>query len=160
MMNREFGLDQRTPEVPDESLPTEPRLVTDFDPDRRELTLSYTRVSHRLSLLLMIISFAVGIIILLSRITIVFQDFLNQFVSKDPFIVVGIFFLTGFLIVSFVELPISFYIFSNLSRKYGLSKLTNKMWIRRYAKGEVIGFVISFPLFEGFYWFLRIFPER
>ncbi len=158
-MNDSYPIDQVRLEKSNDSLPVEPNIVTDFDPDRRELALSYTRVSHRLSLFLMIISLSVAIIILLSRITIIFRDFLYQFISEDPFIVVGIFFIMGFLITSLVELPISLYIFSNLSRKYGLSKLTNKKWFIRYVKGELIGFIIGFPLFEGFYWFLRIFPD-
>lgn len=157
-------IDERTVEKEisshtEESPVEEPTLVTDFDPTRRELTNKYTRVSRRYSFILMLTSFLVSVGVLISRITIYFNELLMKSVSENPFIVVGIFFLIGFLIVSIVEFPISFYLHSRLSRKYGLSKLTNQKWLRRYVKGEIIGFIIGFPLFEGFYWILRFSPE-
>ncbi|UCE13471.1 MAG: M48 family metalloprotease [Candidatus Heimdallarchaeota archaeon] len=143
-----------------ENFVEEPTLVSDFDPTRRELTINYTRVSRRYGFILIIISFLVSVGVLLSRITIYLNELLIEFVSENPFIIVGIFFIIGFVIVSIVELPISFYLHSRLSRRYGLSKLTNRKWLQRYVKGEIIGFIIGFPLFEGFYWVLRISPEN
>ncbi len=142
-----------------ETIPTEPRLITEFDPARRELAIAYTRTSRRYSIRLMIISFFISGAVLLSRITILFRDFLIETGIKEHFILTGVFFIVGFLIVNIAELPVSFYIHSRLGRKYGLSKLTNKKWLWRYFKGNIAGFIISFPMFEGFYWLLRTFPN-
>ncbi len=142
-----------------ESIPTEPILVTEFDPKRRELAIAYTRTARLYSIRLMIISIIISIGVLLSRVTVIFRDLLNEYGMEDPFIITGIFFIIGFLIVNITELPVSFYLHSKLSRKYGLSKLANKRWFLRYFKGIIIGFMISFPLFEGFYWLLITFPD-
>jgi STE24 endopeptidase len=107
----------------------------------------------------MIISFLISVAVLLSRITIFLSDFLSKSGIKDPFILTGVFFIVGFLIVNIAEFPVSFYLHSRLGRKYGLSKLTNKKWFWRYIKGNIIGFIIGFPMFEGFYWLLRTFPN-
>jgi STE24 endopeptidase len=137
----------------------EPVLVIDFDPERRKLALSYTRVSRRYSFGFQVLSFTISLAILISRITIFLKEFIVINITNDPFIVVGIFFIGGFLIVDIWELPIAFYLHSKLSRRYGLSKLTNKKWLFRYVKASAVGFIIGFPLFEGFYWLLRSFPE-
>ena len=137
----------------------EPRLVTEFDPERRELAIVYTRTSRRYSVRLMIISFFISVSVLLLKMTVILEEILLEYFTTDPFILVGIFFTVIFLVVNISELPLSFYLHSRLSRKYGLSKLTNRKWLLRYAKGSVVGFVISFPLFEGFYWVLRTFPD-
>ncbi|UCG90410.1 MAG: M48 family metallopeptidase [Candidatus Heimdallarchaeota archaeon] len=142
-----------------ESIPTEPVLVTEFDPKRRELAIAYTRTARRYSIRLMIISFIISIGVLLSKATVLFRDLLNEYSIENPYIIVGIFFIVGFFIVNIAELPVSFYLHSRLSRRYGLSKLTNKRWLLRYVKGNIVGFLISFPLFEGFYWLLRTFPD-
>ncbi|MHA2246744.1 MAG: M48 family metallopeptidase [Candidatus Hodarchaeales archaeon] len=157
-MNYENGEHSETEEAKEVQL-SEPTLVTEFDPKRREIAIAYTRTSRRYSYRLMLISFIISVGALLSKITVFFEDLLSEFVTKDPFILVGIFFLVGFVIVNISELPVSFYLHSRLSRKYGLSKLTNRKWLLRYIKGNVIGFIISFPLFEGFYWLLRTFPN-
>jgi len=137
---------------------TQPTLLTEFNPERRELAIAYTRTSRRYSIRLMIISFLISVGVLLSRVTVFFRDILISLGIEDPFVLTGIFFLVGFLIVNIGELPTSFYLHSRLSRKYGLSKLTNRKWLWRYIKGNLVGFLISFPLFEGFYWLLRTFP--
>ena len=134
-------------------------LVTDFDPERRKLAISYTRTSRRYGLRLTVISLIISIGILLSRLTVYFKEFLDQFQITNPVLQVGIFFIVGSIVISFWELPLAFYLHSRLSRKYGLSKLTNKKWLIRYAKGEIIGLTIGFFLMEGFYWFLRTFPD-
>jgi STE24 endopeptidase len=157
-VNYENGEHSETEEAKEVQL-SEPTLVTEFDPKRREIAIAYTRTSRRYSYRLMLISFIISVGALLSKITVFFEDLLSEFVTKDPFILVGIFFLVGFVIVNISELPVSFYLHSRLSRKYGLSKLTNRKWLLRYIKGNVIGFIISFPLFEGFYWLLRTFPN-
>ena len=143
----------------EELTPTEPSLVTEFDTERRELAITYTHTSRRYSIFLMIISILISIGVLLSKITVSFRDFLIQYRVENPFVIVGIFFLVGFFVVNTAELPISFYLHSRLSRRYGLSKLNNWGWFRRYVKGNIIGFIIAFPLFEGFYWLLRTFPD-
>lgn len=147
------------PEEVEEEAPAEPTLVTEFDPERRELAIGYTRTARRYSIRLMIISFIISVVALFSRVTVFFRDLLNENGMENPFIIVGIFFIIGFLIVNIAELPVSFYLHTRLSRRYGLSKLTNKRWLLRYVKGNIIGFLISFPLFEGFYWLLRTFPD-
>lgn len=141
-----------------DEVPIEPSLISEFNPERRALAIAYTRTSRRFSIRLMIISFIISVCVLFSRVTVLFRDILNNLGMEDPFIITGIFFCTGFLIVNFSEFPVSFYLHSRLSRKYGLSKLTNKKWFWRYLKGNIIGFIISFPMFEGFYWLLRTFP--
>ncbi|MFX0122239.1 MAG: M48 family metallopeptidase [Candidatus Hodarchaeota archaeon] len=143
----------------EEITPTEPILITEFDPERRELAIAYTRTSRRYSVRLMIISFLISVAVLLSRITIFFRDFLIKSGIEDSFILTGVFFIVGFLIINIAELPVSFFLHSRLGRKYGLSKLTNKKWLWRYIKGNIIGFVFGFPMFEGFYWLLRTFPN-
>lgn len=158
-MDDQYVKEHYRPEETKESVPTEPPLVTEFDPERRELAIAYTRTARRYSIRLMIISIIISIGVLLSRVTVVFRDLLNEYGMENSFIITGIFFIVGFLIVNIAELPVSFYIHSKLSRRYGLSKLTNKRWFLRYFKGNVIGFIISFPLFEGFYWLLRTFPD-
>ncbi|MFX0170550.1 MAG: M48 family metalloprotease [Candidatus Hodarchaeota archaeon] len=146
-------------QVSDEASKKKPKLITNFDPERRRLALSYTRISRRYSFGLMVVSFIVSLIVLILKITIELRTLISEYISEDPFILVGIFFIIGFLIVNVVELPISFYLHSRLSRRYGLSKLTNFRWFNRFIKASFIGFMISFPLFEGFYWLLRTFPE-
>jgi STE24 endopeptidase len=143
----------------DEASEIKPKLITNFDPERRRLALSYTRTSRRYSFGLMVISFIVSLIVIILKITIELRTLISEYVSQDPFILVGIFFIIGFLVVNVVELPISFYLHSRLSRRYGLSKLTNFRWLSRFIKASFIGFIISFPLFEGFYWLLRTFPD-
>lgn len=134
-------------------------LVTNFDPERRNLALSYTRTSRRYGFRLTIISFIVSACMLISRITVFFKEFLDQHITTDPIIQISIFFLVGFLLISIWELPLAFYLHSKLSRRYGLSKLTNRKWLLRYAKGEILGLVIGFLLIQGFYWILRSFPD-
>jgi STE24 endopeptidase len=134
-------------------------LVADFNPERRKLAISYTRTSRRYSLRLTIISFIISIGILISKVTVYFKEILDQLQIIDPILQVGIFFIVGSILISFWELPLAFYLHSRLSRRYGLSKLTNKKWILRYAKGEVIALTIGFFLMEGFYWFLRNFSD-
>ncbi len=134
-------------------------LVTDFNPERRKLAISYTRTSRRYGFRLTIISLIISIGFLLSRLTVYFKEFLDQIQITNPFLQVGIFFIVGSIVISFWELPLSFYLHSRLSRKYGLSKLTNRKWLLRYAKGEAIGLTIGIFLMEGFYWFLRTFPD-
>ncbi|MFX0182479.1 MAG: M48 family metalloprotease [Candidatus Hodarchaeota archaeon] len=143
----------------DEASKIKPKLITEFDPERRRLALSYTRISRRYSFGLMVISFVVSLLILILKITIELRTLISKYISEEPFILIGIFFIIGFLIVNIVELPISFYLHSRLSRRYGLSKLTNFRWFRRFLKASLVGFMISFPLFEGFYWLLRTFPN-
>ncbi|MHA1969150.1 MAG: hypothetical protein ACW964_15300, partial [Candidatus Hodarchaeales archaeon] len=134
-------------------------LVADFNPERRKLAISYTRTSRRYGLRLTIISFIISIGILISKVTVYFKEILDQLQIIDPILQVGIFFIVGSILISFWELPLAFYLHSRLSRRYGLSKLTNKKWILRYAKAEAIALAIGFFLMEGFYWFLRNFPD-
>ncbi|MHA2225287.1 MAG: M48 family metallopeptidase [Candidatus Hodarchaeales archaeon] len=137
----------------------EPAIATDFNPQRRKLAISYTRALKRYSFLLTIISLFIAFIILLSGVTILYEDFLTTNISQNPLIVIGIFFTTGFIIINLAEMPVAFYLHSKLSRKYGLSKLTNRKWVVRNLKGQIIGFIIAFPIIEGFYWILRVDPE-
>lgn len=134
-------------------------LVTSFDPERRNLALSYTRTSRRYGFRLTIISFIISACLLMSRITVYFKEFLDQHITTDPIIQISIFFMVGFILISIWELPLAFYLHSKLSRKYGLSKLTNRKWLLRYAKGETLGLGIGFVLIQGFYWILRSFPD-
>ncbi|MFX1283323.1 MAG: M48 family metallopeptidase [Promethearchaeota archaeon] len=158
-MNNEQNKTQTQAEVAKEVSTPKPTLVTEFNPDRRELAIAYTRTSRLYSIRLMIISFVISVVILLSRVTVFFRDLLGNLGIKDPFMLTGIFFVVGFLCVNIAELPVSFYLHSRLGRKYGLSKLTNQKWLWRYIKGNLVGFIISFPMFEGFYWLLRTFPN-
>ena len=105
---------------------TQPTLLTEFNPERRELAIAYTRTSRRYSIRLMIISFLISVGVLFSRVTVFFRDIMISLGIEDPFMLTGLFFLVGFLIVNIGELPVSFYMHSRLSRRYGLSKLTNK----------------------------------
>ncbi|MFX0087367.1 MAG: M48 family metallopeptidase [Candidatus Hodarchaeota archaeon] len=134
-------------------------LVVDFDPERRKLAIAYTRTSRRYGFRLTIASFIISIGILISRITVNFKEFLDQNVSTNPLIQIAIFFIVGSLLISLWELPLSFYLHSRLSRKYGLSKLTNRQWFLRHLKGELISLGIGFFLIQGFYWILRTSPD-
>ncbi len=135
-----------------------PRLVSDFNPDRRKLAIEYTRTSKRYNFGLMIVSLIISFALLISRITIWYKDIIISYVGNNPLFVVGMFFITGFVLISIWELPLSFYLHAKLSRRYGLSKLTNRGWIRRYFKGELIAFFIGLLIFEGFYFLLRFTP--
>ncbi|MHA2238991.1 MAG: M48 family metallopeptidase [Candidatus Hodarchaeales archaeon] len=136
-----------------------PKLVDDYDPDRRELAITYTRASRRFSFIMTGISFIVSLVILMSKITVELEKWINANFSEDPFIVVGVFFIIVFFILTILELPIGYYSFNKFSRKYGLSKLNNWQWLKRQFKGEIISFVLGLLLIEGFYWFLRSFPD-
>jgi STE24 endopeptidase len=80
-------------------------------------------------------------------------------VSTNPLIQIAIFFVLGSILISLWELPLSFYLHSRLSRKYGLSKLTNRKWLLRHLKGDIISLGIGFFLIQGFYWILRTYPD-
>lgn len=136
--------------------PLKPELVYDYDPERRKLAMEYTRASRIYSLKLLVLSLGVSGLILLSKITVLLNDFIVGNISDDPFIVVGLFFIIGFILLSIVELPFSFYSHVRFSKKYGLSKLNNRQWFFRHLKGEILGFIITLIIFEGFYWILRV----
>jgi STE24 endopeptidase len=136
-----------------------PELVDDYDPERRKLALTYTRASRRFGFFITILSFIVSIIILLSKITIVLEKWIIANLSEDPFIVVGVFFLISFVILTILELPIGYYSFKKFSRKFKLSKLNTKQWLKRQFKGEIFSFILGLVIIEGFYWFLRSFPD-
>jgi len=136
--------------------PSKPELVNDYDPERRKLAMEYTRASRTYSLKLLILSLVVSVLILLSKITVMLNDFIVKNISADPVIVVGLFFTIGFTLLSMIELPFSFYSHIRFGKKYGLSKLNNRQWFFRHLKGEVLGFILTFIIFEGFYWILRV----
>ncbi len=136
-----------------------PELVTDFDSDRRELALSYTRALRKFEFQMVVVSLIIMIFIVLSRITVRVEDFIVNYISDNQFIVVGIFFLLVFIVLAIIEFPIAYYSFSHFSRKFGLVKLSNKQWIKRHLKGELFGLILGLIVFEGFYWFLRAFPN-
>ena len=136
-----------------------PQLVTEFDKERRKLALSYTRASRHFGFKMTITSLFVSITILLSKITVEFEQIISVNVSSNPFIVVGLFFLISFIIITIVELPIAYYTFSRYSRKYGLVKMSNKQWLKRHLKGDFFSVLLGIVLFEGFYWILRSFPD-
>ncbi|MHA1226055.1 MAG: M48 family metalloprotease, partial [Candidatus Hodarchaeales archaeon] len=137
---------------------SKPSLALDFDPERRKLALELTRESRKFSRKLMVLAFFVSVLILISRITIFMTESIEKF-AIDPFIVIGIFFIVGYLLLAIVEFPLSFYSHNKFDRKFGLSKLNNKQWVKRTIKSEFIGFVISLFVFEGFYWILRTVRE-
>ncbi|NHJ01346.1 MAG: hypothetical protein EAX86_04345 [Candidatus Heimdallarchaeota archaeon] len=136
-----------------------PHLVFDFNVERRKLAIEYTRTSKKYNFILMIVSLLLSLVFLLSRLTIWYRDLIVEYITNEPILIIGVFFITGFILISFWELPLSFYIHANLSRKYGLSKLTNIQWIRRYFKGEFLTFLIGLPIFQGFYFLLRYYPD-
>ncbi len=136
-----------------------PQLVTDFDKERRELALLYTRALRKFDFRLAIMSFIVMIFIVFSKVTVIFEDYIVKYVSENPFIVVGIFYMLVFLFLSVIELPIAYYSLTRFSRKYGLTKLSNKQWFKRRIKGEIFSLIFGLIVFEGFFWFLRTFPD-
>ncbi|MCK5347279.1 MAG: M48 family metallopeptidase [Candidatus Heimdallarchaeota archaeon] len=136
-----------------------PQIVSEFDKDRRDLALSYTRALRHFGFKMTIVSLFVSLTILLSKVTVEFEQVIRTSVSDNPFTVVGVFFLISFIIITIVELPISYYTFSRYSRKYGLVKLSNRHWLKRQLKGDFFSILVGIILFEGFYWILRAFPE-
>jgi STE24 endopeptidase len=99
------------------------------------------------------------IFIVFSKISVIIEDYIVKSVSENPFIVVGIFYILVFIFLSIVELPVAYYSLTRFSRKYGLTKLSNKQWFKRRIKGEVFGLILGLVVFEGFFWFLRTFPD-
>ncbi len=138
---------------------TPPQLVSEFDKERRELALSYTRASRRFGFKMTIVSLFVSFILLISKITVELERVISLHVSDNPFVIVGLFFLISFLVITIVELPIAYYTFSQYSRKYGLVILSNRRWIKRQIKGDFISILLGLILIEGFYWILRAFPD-
>lgn len=136
-----------------------PELVEEFSPERRELAIRYRQRSRYYRIRLWILSGFIGIIVLFSRISVHFRGWIIESISADSFLVVAIFFSIGFFLLSIGELPINFYLHSQLGRKFGLSKLSNRRWVWRYAKRSGIGYIISIIIFEVFYWVLRNFPN-
>jgi STE24 endopeptidase len=136
-----------------------PQLVTDYDPERRKLALLYTRSLRKFDFRLAIASFIIMIFIVLSKVSVIMEDYIEKSISKNPFVVVGIFYILVFLFLSIIELPIAYYSLSRFSRKYGLTKLSNKQWFKRRIKGESFGLILGLVVFEGFFWFLRTFPN-
>ncbi len=136
-----------------------PQLITEFDKERRDLALSYTRASRRFGFKMTVVSFFVSIIILLSKITVEIEQTISINVSDNPFIVVGLFFLISFIIITIVELPIAYYTFTRYSRKYGLVTMSTRLWLKRHLKGDLFSILIGIILLEGFYWILRAFPD-
>ncbi|MHA1972441.1 MAG: M48 family metalloprotease [Candidatus Hodarchaeales archaeon] len=149
---------QETKEDSHEEGKIKPSLALDFDPERRKLALELTRESRKFSRILMLLALIVSFLILVSRITIFMTQTIEQF-STDPFIVTGIFFIAGYLILAIVEFPLSFYSHNRFDRKFGLSKLSNKQWLKRTLKSELISIAISLFVFEVFYWILRTVKE-
>jgi STE24 endopeptidase len=137
-----------------------PTLVTDFNPDRRELALSYTRALRKFEFQMAIVSLITMFLLVFSKITVWLEDFILDYISTNQIIVVGAFFLLVFIVLSIIEFPIAYYSFNRFSRKFGLVKLTNKQWFKRHVKGETFGLVLGLIVFEGFYWFLRAFPDN
>ena len=135
--------------------PSKPELVYNYDPERRNLAMEYTRASRIYSFKLLVLSLGVSGIILLSKISVMLNDFIIENISENPIIVVGLFFLIGYILLGLVELPFSFYSHIHFGKKYGLSKLNNRQWFFRHLKGEILGFSLSLIIFEGFYWILR-----
>ncbi len=136
-----------------------PELVADFDPDRRELALSYTRALRKFEFQMGFVSFIIMIFIVLSKVTVLIEDFISEHISTNQLIVVGVFFLLVFIVLTIIEFPIAYYSFNRFSRKFGLVKLSNKQWLKRHLKGELMGLILGLIIFEGFYWFLRTFPD-
>ncbi|MHA2033666.1 MAG: M48 family metalloprotease, partial [Candidatus Kariarchaeaceae archaeon] len=152
MLEEDNQLDTET--ASSEKVTPTPQLVIEFDENRRELALSYTRASRRFGFKMTIVSFFVSLIILFSKITVEIEQIIRTNVSDDPFIIVGLFFLITFIIITIAELPISYYTFSKYSRKYGLVTLSNRHWLKRQLKGDFFSILIGIILFEGFYWSL------
>ncbi|MHA2389933.1 MAG: M48 family metalloprotease [Candidatus Hodarchaeales archaeon] len=157
MLEEDNQLDTET-DGTEQVTPT-PQIVIEFDKNRRELAKSYTRASRRFGFKMTIVSFFVSLTILFSKITVEIEQTIITNVSNDPFIIVGLFFLITFIIITIAELPISYYTFSKYSRKYGLVTLSNRHWLKRQLKGDFFSILIGIILFEGFYWILRAFPE-
>ncbi len=155
----EDGSNSDIPENNSELIKEIPLLATDFDRERRELALSYTRASRRFTFQMTGFSFIISILVLLSKVTVYFEQWITSHLSEDPFIIVGVFFIIMFIIITIIELPIGFYSFTHFSRKYGLVHMTNRQWLKRQLKGEFFGFIIGIIVFEGFYLFLRLFPD-
>ena len=153
---------QTDPISPPEDSGTEkilPTLVDDYDPDRRELALTYTRASRRFGFFITIISFLLSLVVLVSKVTIELEKWIISTLTDDPFIVVGVFFIIAFVVLTIVEFPVNYYSFSKFSRKFGLSKMNNWLWFKHQMKGEIFSITLGLIIIEGFYWFLRSFPD-
>lgn len=136
-----------------------PKLVEEFSPERRDLAIRYRQRSRHYRIRLWILSGFIGILVLLSKISVHLRGWITESISPNSFLVVAIFFSVGFLVISLAELPISFYLHTQLGRKFGLSKLSTRQWVWRYTKRSGIGYGISIFLVEGFYWVLRNYPD-
>lgn len=136
-----------------------PQLITDFDPERRKLSLLYTRALRKFDFRLATLSFIMMIIIVFSKVTVAIEDYIVNNISDNQIFVVGIFYLLVFIFLSIIELPVAYYSLTRFSRKYGLTKLSNKQWLKRRIKGEILSLILGLVLFEGFFWFLRTFPD-
>jgi len=136
-----------------------PELVTNFDPERRKLALSYTRALRKFDFQMAGVSLIIMIFIVFARVTVWIEDFIIKNISENQFLVVGIFFILVFIVLTIVEFPIAYYSFNRFSRKFGLTKLSDKQWFKRHLKGELFGLILGLIIFEGFYWFLRAFPD-
>ncbi|MHA2032633.1 MAG: hypothetical protein ACW99Q_24955, partial [Candidatus Kariarchaeaceae archaeon] len=53
-----------------------PQLVTDFDPERRKLALLYTRSLRKFDFRLAIVSFIIMIFIVVSKVSVITEDYI------------------------------------------------------------------------------------
>ena len=160
MVDQEISSNRQNNDIKEEEEKVSvPQLVYDFDPERRKLAILYTRAVRKFDFQTGIISLIIMIFIIFSRITVGLEEYVVNNISDNQFIVVGVFFLIAYVVLSIFEFPIVFYSFRNFSRKYGLVKLSDKQWFKRHVKGEIFGLILGMIVFEGFYLFLRIFPD-
>jgi STE24 endopeptidase len=130
--------------------------VREFDPERQLLAREYQRRQRRLSILGFLLTIVGLLAALLSGLSASLQSLAEGF-SRNPWVVVALYFIIGYTLARIVFLPLAVGA-EGLDRRYGMSIQSWPSWGRNIIKGYLLGLGFGLPSAEVLYWALRNFP--
>jgi STE24 endopeptidase len=128
-----------------------------FNRSLQEKAKRYWNVKFLVSLLQYAFLFVAGFLTLELGISVGLERFALNYTS-DPWLVVALYFLLGFLCFWLVSLPFDYYKGYVIEHKFELSTQTGWSWFGDQIKSLAIGMILLLVIVEVIYYTLRTFP--
>jgi STE24 endopeptidase len=128
-----------------------------FNGSLQEKAKKYRRVKFLTSVFSYTLFFVAGLLTLQLSISVSLEKFAFSYTS-DPWLVVALYFLLGFLGLWLVSLPFDYYNGYVVEHRFELSTQTKRSWIGDQIKDLVVSVILLIFIVEAIYYFLRIFP--
>ncbi|MGC9358025.1 MAG: M48 family metalloprotease, partial [Anaerolineae bacterium] len=129
------------------------------DSDRQETAREYARISRRLMVVDLVVSFALVVGFLMTGASQWLRNLLVGWGLTSPWLLVPTYVLLVYLGYTAIFLPLSWYSGFVLPHRYEMSTQDADDWWLDQLKGMGLSLAIGLPLSEVIYWFLRAQPE-